>query len=317
MKAALAQPVRAPRKHHPRLAGLAYLGLRAGIALLGVLPWRKQSDFAGWLGRTIVTRSPRLMARVVTNLAHVMPATTEAERERIAIETGDCFGRTALELFASRRFEANHPWNAPTGPGLAAVRQAIAAGTGAIVVSGHYGGWEATRAWLKEQGRPTATIYRPLRDPRLDEFYRESVAYTGSPMLPKDRLAVRTLVRHLAKGGFVALLVDQYERNAPALDFLGKPAPTTLVPAELARKFRVPLIPAFATRRDDGRIDIFLDAPVTGDSARAMMQGVNDSLAARVRAHPGQYYWLHRRWTKDLPGFRDTGRRKSRRKPRR
>src|SRR5690606_1628276 len=182
VKAAPAQPVRAPRKHHPRLAGLAYLGLRAGIALLGVLPWRKQSDFAGWLGRTIVTRSPRLMARVVTNLAHVMPATTEAERERIAIETGDCFGRTALELFASRRFEANHPWNAPTGPGLAAVRQAIAAGTGAIVVSGHYGGWEATRAWLKEQGRPTATIYRPLRDPRLDEFYRESVAYTGSPM---------------------------------------------------------------------------------------------------------------------------------------
>lgn len=313
MNATAAGPVRARRKRRPRFARATYLVLRTGLALLGLLPWRMQSGIAGWLGRTVVTRSPRLSSRVATNLAHVMPATTEAERIRIAAETGDCFGRTALELFSSRAFEANHPWNAPTGPGLAAVEEAIAAGTGAIVVSGHYGGWEATRAWLKERGRPTATIYRPLRDPRLDAFYRESVAYTGSPMLPKDRLAVRTLVRHLARGGFVALLVDQHERNAPALDFMGKPAPTTLVPAELARKFRVPLIPAFATRRKDGRIDIFFDAPVTGDSARAMMQGVNDSLAAQVRAHPGQYYWLHRRWAKDLPGFRDTGHQKPRR----
>jgi lauroyl/myristoyl acyltransferase len=31
-----------------------------------------------------------------------------------------------------------------------------------------------------------------------------------------------------------------------------------------------------------------------------MTQAAADSLAARVRATPGQYYWLHRRWVKDL-----------------
>lgn len=284
-------------------AALGYAALRIALALLALLPWRARLRVAGWLGRTLVTRAPRLRARVFANLAHVLPETSDAERARIAAETGDCFGRTALELFSSRAFEKHHPWNEPTGPGLATIEQAIAEATGTIVVSGHYGGWEATRAWLKERGRPGATVYRPLRDERLDAFYRESVAYTGSPMLPKGRLAVRTLVKHLAGGGFVTLLVDQHERGAPELDFLGRPAPTTLVPAELALKFHLPLIPACATRRPDGRIDIFLDAPVPHGTPKSMMQAVNHSLAAQVRAHPGQYYWLHRRWSKSLPGL--------------
>ncbi len=33
-----------------------------------------------------------------------------------------------------------------------------------------------------------------------------------------------------------------------------------------------------------------------------MTQAAADSLAARVRATPGQYYWLHRRWTKTFTG---------------
>jgi KDO2-lipid IV(A) lauroyltransferase len=27
-----------------------------------------------------------------------------------------------------------------------------------------------------------------------------------------------------------------------------------------------------------------------------MTQALNDSLAARVRAHPEQWFWIHRRW---------------------
>jgi Kdo2-lipid IVA lauroyltransferase/acyltransferase len=277
--------------------------VRTLLAVLSPLPWRTRLAAAGRLGRTALARSPRLMARVAANLAHVMPEMAEVDRARIAAEVGDCFGRTALELFASRAFERAHPWNPPRGPGLPAVEAALAEGTGAIVVSGHFGGWEATRAWLKEQGAPCATVYRPLKNKPLDDYYRESVAYTGSPMLPKGRLAVRTLVKHLTKGGFVALLVDQYEHGAPALDFLGRPAPTTLTPAELALKFRLPLIPAYAPRNEDGRIDIWFDAPIAPTTAPEMMQAFNHSLAAQVRARPGQYYWLHRRWEKALPGL--------------
>ena len=42
--------------------------------------------------------------------------------------------------------------------------------------------------------------------------------------------------------------------------------------------------------------EIATEVPVPHSDARTMMQAVSDSLAARVRAHPEQYFWIHRRW---------------------
>jgi Kdo2-lipid IVA lauroyltransferase/acyltransferase len=54
-----------------------------------------------------------------------------------------------------------------------------------------------------------------------------------------------------------------------------------------------------------------LGAPPPLSTPEAMMQAVNDALAEQVRARPGQYYWLHRRWSKSLPGLAEPARTKS------
>jgi KDO2-lipid IV(A) lauroyltransferase len=53
----------------------------------------------------------------------------------------------------------------------------------------------------------------------------------------------------------------------------------------------------------DGRHRVVLEGPLevpdTGDRDRdvlAFMQDLNDRLERRVREHPEQWYWLHRRW---------------------
>ena len=63
---------------------------------------------------------------------------------------------------------------------------------------------------------------------------------------------MRGIVAHLARGGIVAILTDQYERRAAPLDFLGRPAPTSTVAAELALKYKLPLIPIYGIRDPDG-----------------------------------------------------------------
>jgi Kdo2-lipid IVA lauroyltransferase/acyltransferase len=50
----------------------------------------------------------------------------------------------------------------------------------------------------------------------------------------------------------MALLVDQYERRGVPLDFLGKPAPTTLIAAEFGLRYQVPVFPGFGIRAEDG-----------------------------------------------------------------
>jgi KDO2-lipid IV(A) lauroyltransferase len=34
----------------------------------------------------------------------------------------------------------------------------------------------------------------------------------------------------------------------------------------------------------------------TGNAVKAITQRYHDSLAAMIRRHPEQYFWLHRRW---------------------
>jgi Kdo2-lipid IVA lauroyltransferase/acyltransferase len=140
-----------------------------------------------------------------------------------------------------------------------------------------------------------------VRNRHLERLYRANIETTGAPMFPKGRRSVRAIARHVACGGVIALLVDQHEKRGKVLDFMGHPAPTTLVAAELGLRYGVPLFPAFVIRGEDGvtaRIEV--EAPIPAGEPAAMMQAFNDALAARVRAHPGQYFWLHRRWRKSL-----------------
>lgn len=269
--------------------------------LLGLLPWRLRVAAGGALGRAVIPRLAHLRKRAEANLALVMPELDAAARDRTVRAMADQFGRVAVELLFGRDLARARPWRAATGPGVEALQARLAAGQGAIILSGHFGAWEIGRAWITAQGKSCAAVYRPLRNRYLERLYHASIARTGAPMIQKGRRNVRAIARHVAEGGVIALLVDQHETRGTALDFLGHPAPTTLVAAELGLRYNVPLIPAFVIRSDDGvSATVEFDAPIPPGPPAAMMQAFNDALAARVRAHPGQYFWLHRRWRKSL-----------------
>jgi KDO2-lipid IV(A) lauroyltransferase len=278
---------------------VAFLPQAALLGVTRVLPYRARLGLAAWLMRWAVALLPHLRARVEGNLRLVLPELGAAERARVRDAMADSFGRTFIEILNNRAFHARRSWAAPSGPGAAAVEAAARSRTGAVLVTGHFGQWEACRAWMKAQGINCAGVYRPTDNPYLNRVYLRNLEFGGTPIFAKGRSGVRGLVAHLAGGGIAAILTDQYERRARRLDFLGHPAPTSFVAAELALKFRVPLIPVYGIRRSDGEhVDVVFEPPVPPSTAADMMQRVNDSLAARVRAHPEQYYWLHRRWVK-------------------
>lgn len=280
----------------------AWVPAAAALGIARALPWRARVAFGGWLGRRIVTGVPKFRRRVEANLAYVLPELDAPARARIAAETGETFGRTFVEIFSMAEFKARRPWGEAQGPGLQAAREARAAGRPVLLVTGHFGQWEAGRAAAAEAlGGEVAGVYRPLNNPYLDAPYVRELELGGRPMFPKGPAGLRGLLGHLAKGGAVAMLVDQYDRRAPLLDFLGRPAPSLTLAADLALRTGAALIPGYGLRAADGlTMQVTLEAPIPHTTAAEMTQALNDSLAAQVRAHPGQYFWLHRRWRKDL-----------------
>jgi Kdo2-lipid IVA lauroyltransferase/acyltransferase len=272
------------------------------LAVTRALPYRARLGLGAFIGRQIVLRSRSLRQRIEQNLAHVLPDLAPEERARVVRGTGDNFGRTFIEILHSEKFVRQGRILPPSGPGADAILAAAEAGTGAVLVSGHFGQWEGCRVWMRRNGINCAGVYRPTENPYVNALYSRGLAGCGTPMFEKGRRGMRGLVAHLAKRNVVAVLIDQYDRRAQPLDFLGRPAPTSTAAAELALKYKVPLIPIVGYRLDDGvGVQVEADPPVAHTTPQEMMQQVNDALAAHVRAHPGQYYWLHRRWSKSLP----------------
>lgn len=278
---------------------LAWLPQAALLGLARALPVRPRLALASWLARAAVATIPSLGARVEGNLRLVFPTMDAAERRRVRDGMADSFGRTMIEVMTRRDFQRRRDWTGPSGPGWDALRAARAAGKGAFLVSGHFGQWEAVRAALMAEGIEVGAMIRPVKNPYLNRDYLACVASGGEPIVGRDGGGLRELMRHARDGGVMAVLLDQYTKRGVEIDFLGRPAPSGTMIAELARKYDVPMIPVYGTRSADGvHVTVEFEAPIPPGTAEEMTQAAANSLAARVLARPEQYFWLHRRWVK-------------------
>ncbi|RAP40352.1 lauroyl acyltransferase [Rhodovulum viride] len=269
--------------------------LLIGTAL--ALPYERRVPFGGWVTRRLIAPVAGYRARAEANLTLVYPGMPADERRRIADAVADNAGRTLIENYSTRAFLARMAEAEPQGPGLAALEAARAAGRPAILVTGHFGNYEAARAALVARGYEIGGLYRPMANPFFNAHYVRTMEAFGGPVFPQGRRGTAGFVRHLRSGGMLVLLTDQHARRGAELHFMGQPALTALSAAELALRYGADLIPFYATRRPDGlSFDIEIEAPVPPSTPREMMQALNDSLEARVRRHPEQWFWIHRRW---------------------
>jgi KDO2-lipid IV(A) lauroyltransferase len=261
------------------------------------LPYDERVRLIGWAASRLVAPVAGWPERIRANLEHVMPEMPAAERRRLVREVPDNAGRTLAEIYSGGELAARLSGTPVEGEGLATLEAARAEGRPAILVTAHFGNYVAPRIALMSRGFQIAGLYRPMRNARFNAHYVEAMEAIGRPMFASGRHGLGALLRHLRGGGMVGMLTDVYAKHAPALDFLGRPAPTALSAAEMALKFDAPLLPAYGIRQPDGlSFRVVIEPPVTRGDPRAMTQALNDSLAARVRAHPAQWFWIHRRW---------------------
>ena len=240
---------------------------------------------------------PPAQWRFDREVLRVFPDMPRAERATLRREMGRNMGRTLFEILHSAEFQALPSRFHVSGPGLVALEDARAAGKGAIIVSGHFGQWDAVRAVLKARGMETGAVYRPQRNRFYQRGFLAGIEEGGRPVIATGRSGTMDLVRHLRRGGFLAILLDEKYAEGVPLPFLGHPALTSTSAAALALKYDLPLVPAYGTRRPDGaEFDVAFEAPIPHTDALTMTTAVNDSLSARVLEHPGQWYWLLRRW---------------------
>jgi len=218
-------------------------------------------------------------------------------RTKLGQSMGRQMGRTLFEIYHLTEFHTQHHKFETTGPGLDAIKEASAAGKGAIIVSGHFGQWEAIRAVVKMNGLESGAVYRPNKNRHYERRLLAGIKAGGQPILATGRAGTKALVRHIRSGGIVSILMDEKQAEGTGLPFLGHEALTSLSAAQLALKYDVPLVPAYGIRIGDGNeFHVEFEAPIPHSDPVTMTRAFNDSLSARIMANPDQWYWLLRRW---------------------
>ena len=274
----------------------ANLVLRVVIGGIKLVPYRWRVPLMGRLVR-LFAPIVGFNKRVRRNLALARPDLSPQDVDQICRDVADNVGRTAIELYSGTPFLERAHAAELHGPGLEALDQAREAGRPVILVTGHFGNYDAARANLIARGHKMGALYRRMKNPYFNAHYVETISSIGTPMFEQGRRGMVELVRHLKSGGIVAIVADLHVQGGNEIDFFGHPALTSFVPAEMAMKYDAALIPVYGIRKENGLdFKIVLQEPIPHSDPETMTQSITTQLEMLIREHMGQWFWIHRRW---------------------
>jgi len=273
------------------------LAIRGLLAAMLFLPYRWRVPATGWIVAQVIAPIAGWRDRVRENLAYVRPDLGPAEVHRLTRAVPDNAGRSLIEIYSGDEFKDRVRQTALQGPGAGALSEAREAGRPVILVTAHFGNYDAPRAALFAQGYPLAALYRPMENEGFNEHYVRAISRIGEPLFAADRRGVLGFVNYLKAGNIVGILVDVHVARGADVTFFGQVAPTATSAAEWALKFDAVLLPIYGRRCENGLdFEIVVDAPIPHTTPEEMTQALNDSLEAMVRENMDQWFWIHRRW---------------------
>ncbi len=175
----------------------------------------------------------------------------------------------------------------------------------AIFLTAHLGDWEMAAHAMTHFASDFLVYAKAQHNPVMDGILNVRRAAVGLRVVlvqPKDRSGAIRSLKALRRGACLGMMADQRPSGGTGGIFLNRPAWCFDGPAFFASKVGVPIIPGFALRRRAGVSRVFVGRPFSssGDHG-ADVQRCMDEMTRMITAHPGQYFWHHRRFAGPQP----------------
>ncbi len=170
----------------------------------------------------------------------------------------------------------------------------------AIFVSGHFANFELMSMEMTKRNVKLATIYRPLNNLFLNpfmEYLRKK--YVCEHQIKKGINGVREAIDFLKKKHSIALMIDQRVSEGEKLNFFGKPALTTTLPAQLSIKYGLEIVPVYIERTKNNKFILeFLQSikPNNYKNKIELSKKLNIILEQMIIKNASQWIWTHNRW---------------------
>ena len=172
----------------------------------------------------------------------------------------------------------------------------------AVFISGHFNNFELMALQIEKAGINLCAIYRPLNNVFLNKTMEEiRENFICKNQIKKGRSGTRQIIENIKKGNSVALMIDQRVREGIKINFFGKPASTTTIPAQLIKKYKCDLVPIYIERRKNNYFKMFVSEPIKirdNKSIKEITEHLNKILEKMILKNVDQWIWTHDRWKK-------------------
>jgi KDO2-lipid IV(A) lauroyltransferase len=288
--------------------GLEFAAVWLLTKIAQIMPGRLADALAIFLGKLAyhVLTSRRLIA--AENLRRAMPDKfTVDDINKISRQVFINIGRTTIEF-------ARQPLLSPEkikemvtcDSGMEYLDNALKEGTGAVLISGHFGNWELLGGWMAAIGYPLDFLVGQQHNVMVDRLLVSFRRSLGVGIIPIG-VAARKMIKSLRSGRMVAVVSDQHAASGGiVVDFFGRPASTPAGPAAFAVKVGCPIIAGGLLREGYNRHRALITEPIfppqsgnTEQDIKKMTQDYTTRFEGLIRQYPDQWMWTHRRWKID------------------
>ena len=169
-----------------------------------------------------------------------------------------------------------------------------------IFVSGHLSNFELMAMHLEKTGIKLSAIYRPLNNiflnPLMEKIRKK---YICKHQIKKGIGGMKKLMSLKKENFSTALMIDQRVSEGIFSNFFDQRALTTTIPAQLIKKFKIPVVPIHIQRNNGPNFKITIQKPIIF-SEETSIQNITDKLnyvlENLIKIKPEQWIWSHNRW---------------------
>ena len=235
---------------------------------------------------------------IYNNLETFSSQISDHEKKQISNNMWKNYGMTFIEYIFLKNFRNNNSHISFKGEEI--LENIFQNNKPVIFVSGHFANFELMSMEITKKNINLATIYRPLNNFFLNpvmEYLRKK--YVCKNQIKKGINGLRETIEYIKKNYSIALMIDQRLSEGDKINFFGKPASTTTLPAQLAFKYNLPIIPVFIQRinSENFQIEFFEKIfPKNFKNKIELSQKLNYVLEDMIKKNPNEWIWTHSRW---------------------
>lgn len=281
-----------------------YWAAKGALDFLGALPRGVARPACAMLAALCFWFWPRLRRIGLWNLQLAYPQWNERQRRRTVWSSFQNLGRMLADFAYFPRLNRANIERLIVYDGFEHYENARRRGKGVLFLTAHFGAWELGSFAHGVYGHPVNFVARKLDNPRVDALITRYRCMSGAKPIDKAEFA-RGALRALKQNEAVGILMDQNMMPSEGIfvDFFDRPASTAVSPARIAQKTGAAIVLGLVIwdeKLGKHRLTFepveWITRPDPAEEAALNTANFASVLERRIREHPDQWLWMHRRW---------------------